>query len=220
MGGEVTRLLGAVEEGQARAAEELLPIVYGELRRLAAAQMARLRPGETLQPTALVHEAYLKLVGDADPAWNGRGHFFGAAAQAMRELIVDHLRRKTAAKRGGGRPKESLDVDIAVAAGDLGPEDALAIDAALARLEMEHPRKAQVVVMRFFGGLSEEEIAEALGVTARTVEREWRFARAWLHAALADGAGRQAPRDPITRERRRCQKLGASGVVWGREVIS
>ncbi|MFT3774311.1 MAG: ECF-type sigma factor [Minicystis sp.] len=185
---EVTRMLDDIAAGRREAAEELLPVVYAELRKLAAAQMARLRAGETLQPTALVHEAYLELVGKADPGWNGRGHFFGAAAQAMREIIVDHVRRKSAAKRGGGRKPEELDAAIAVAAGDLGQDDVLAVDAALAQLERAHPRKAQVVVMRYFGGLSEDEIAEALGVTTRTVEREWRFARAFLHEALAQDA--------------------------------
>lgn len=182
---DVTRMLTDLAAGRPQAAEELLPVVYGELRKLAAAHMARLRPGETLQPTALVHEAYLKLVGAADPGWNGRGHFFGAAAQAMREIIVDRVRRKSAKKRGGGRPAEDLDAAVSVAATDLGAEDVLAVDAALKTLEAEHPRRAQVVVMRYFGGLSEEEIAESLGVTTRTVEREWRFARAYLHELLA-----------------------------------
>ena len=189
MATEVTRLLDEVVAGRSQAASDLLPLVYAELRRLARAQMARLRPGETLQPTALVHEAYLKLVGSADPGWSGRGHFFGAAAQAMRELIVDHIRRKSAVKRGGGLPKLELDSANAVAAAAPGLEDALAVDVALARLEAEHPRRAKVVVMRYFGGLTEEEIAEALGVTVRTVEREWRFARAYLCGALSDGRG-------------------------------
>lgn len=171
-----------------QAAAELVPAVYAELRKIAAAQMARLRPGETLQPTALVHEAYLKLVRDADPGWNGRGHFFGAAAQAMREIIVDHVRRKSAAKRGGGRPDEDLEAAFAVNASGLPADDVLAINAALTRLEAEHPRRAKVVVMRYFGGLSENEIAEALEVTTRTVEREWRFARAYLHEALSGRA--------------------------------
>jgi RNA polymerase sigma factor (TIGR02999 family) len=186
MASEVTRILTELASGRAEAAEQLLPVVYAELRKLAGSQLARLRPGQTLQPTALVHEAYLKLVDAKDPGWNGRGHFFGAAAQAMREIVVDHLRRKSAAKRGSGQDKEELEAAFAVAAPGLKADDALAIDAALAKLEAEHPRKAQVVVMRYFGGFSEEEIAEALGVTTRTVEREWRFARAFLHAALAE----------------------------------
>lgn len=187
MGNEVTRIIADIAAGRAQAASELFPIVYNELRRIAAAQMSRLRPGDTLQPTALVHEAYLKLLGSADPAWNGRGHFFAAAAQAMREIIVDHVRRKSAAKRGSGQKGEPLDCAIAVAGDGLGADDVLAINAAISRLEAEHPRKAQVVVMRYFGGLSEHEIAEALGITTRTVEREWRFARAYLHGLLSGG---------------------------------
>lgn len=186
MAGEVTRLLGAIAEGRPHASAELLGVVYAELRKLASAQLGRLRPGQTLQPTALVHEVYLKLVGDADPGWSGRGHFFGAAAQAMREILVDQIRRKAAAKRGGGRPNEVLEEELVFSTPDLDPEEVLAVDAALARLQSEHPRKAQVVVMRYFGGLSEEEIAEALGVTPRTVERDWRFARAYLHGLLME----------------------------------
>jgi RNA polymerase sigma factor (TIGR02999 family) len=178
---DVTLILRDFTSNQARAAAELLPIVYAELRALAGAQMARLRPGQTLQPTALVHEAYLKLVGAADPGWNGRGHFFGAAAQAMRELLVDHIRRKAAVKRGGGQVREDLDVDLAAGADGLPAEEVLAIHEGLQGLEAEHPRKAEVVVMRFFGGLSVEEIAAALGTTTRTVERDLRFARAYLY---------------------------------------
>jgi RNA polymerase sigma factor (TIGR02999 family) len=181
---EVTQLLSELRAGRQSAAGELLPLVYRELRRLAAAQLARLRPGQTLQPTALVHEAYVKLVGSGDPGWDGRGHFFAAAATAMRELVVDTVRRKAAAKRGGGVPAEELDAALAVPRGGPGLEDVLAVDAALKRLEAEHPRKAQVVVMRYFGGLADEEIAEAVGVNVRTVERDWRFARAWLHSVL------------------------------------
>lgn len=189
MNDDVTRILAELAAGQPAAAADLLPLVYDELRRLARAQMARLRPGETLQPTALVHEAYLDLVGRADPGWNGRGHFFGAAAQAMREIIVDHVRRKSAQKRGAGRKPEELEGAFAVAAQELGVEDVLAVDAALRTLEAAHPRHARVVVMRYFGGLTEEETAEALGVTARTVERDWRFARAYLHDLLRGEPG-------------------------------
>ncbi|MCK6591117.1 MAG: ECF-type sigma factor [Polyangiaceae bacterium] len=188
MSDDIPRPPSGLAANAPQAAAELVPAVYTELRKIAAAQMARLRPGETLQPTALVHEAYLKLVRDADPGWNGRGHFFGAAAQAMREIIVDHVRRKSAAKRGGGRPDEDLEAAFAVNASGLPADDVLAINAALTRLEAEHPRRAKVVVMRYFGGLSENEIAEALEVTTRTVEREWRFARAYLHEVLSGGA--------------------------------
>jgi RNA polymerase sigma factor (TIGR02999 family) len=188
---DVTLILRDFASDQAVAAVELLPIVYAELRALAGAQMARLRPGQTLQPTALVHEAYLKLVGGADPGWNGRGHFFGAAAQAMRELIVDHIRRKAAAKHGGGKVHEELDVDLAAGADGLPAEEVLAIHEGIRKLEAEHPRKAEVVVMRFFGGLSVEEIAAALGTTTRTVERDLRFARAYLFDHI--GGGDRAP---------------------------
>lgn len=181
---QVTKILSDLAGGDRQAAADLLPIVYAELRRLAGAQMARLRPGQTLQPTAVVHEAYFKLVGREDPGWNGRGHFFGAAAQAMRELLVDHQRRRSAAKRGGGRPNEELDEALGACVKGIGAEDVLAVHAALERLEADHPRKGKVAVMRYFGGLSDEEIAEALGVTTRTIEREWRFARAFLHDVL------------------------------------
>lgn len=184
---EVTRLFDAVSAGRPRAAAELLAVVYGELRRLAAAQLRQLRPGQTLTPTALVHEAYLRLVGAADPGWSGRGHFFCAAAQAMRKILIDQLRRKSAHKRGGGQPNRALDEGTRVLSADRDPEEVLAVDEALSKLSAEHPRQAQVVVMRYFAGLAEEEIAEALGVTARTVERDWRLARAYLHALLSKG---------------------------------
>ncbi len=185
----VTELLAELAAGRDGAAAELLPVIYDELRSIAAAQMSRLRPGDTVQPTALVHEAYVKLLGESPAAaFEGRRHFFGAAAQAMRELIVDHVRRKSAQKRGGGQRPETLD-DVAEwrlpSSAGSAVEDVLALDGALAALERLHPRQAQVVVMRYFGGLSEPEVAEALGVTPRTVERDWRFARAWLHAALS-----------------------------------
>ncbi len=165
-------------------AADLLPTVYRELKKVAAAMHRRLRPGDTLQATAIVHEAYAKLVARGDPGWDGRRHFLGAAAQAMREIIVDHLRSKSAVKRGLGKPAEDIDVAIALPTTDIGLEDVLAVDAALGRLELERPRAARVVVMRYFAGMSEAEIADAIAVTPRTVQREWRVARAWLHAAL------------------------------------
>jgi RNA polymerase sigma factor (TIGR02999 family) len=164
--------------------------VYAELRRIAVAQLASLRPGQTLQPTALVHEAYLKLARTDDASWAGPAHFFGAAAQAMREIVVDHVRRRCAAKRGGGCAPESMaDGDFKLADEGFPVEDVLAIDGAIRGLERDHPRKARVVVMRYFAGMSTEQIAVALDVTARTVEREWRFARALLAEALAHGGG-------------------------------
>ncbi|MBX3207207.1 MAG: sigma-70 family RNA polymerase sigma factor [Labilithrix sp.] len=178
--------MASMDADRPRSAAELLPLLYDELRRLAGAHMARLRPGQTLQPTALVHEAYLKLVGDADPGWNGRGHFFGAAARAMREIIVDHARRRGARKRGGGREPLRLDTGLELAdAGAPAPDDVLAIDAALTRLERDYPRKAEIVIMRYFGGLTMDEIADALGIATRTAEREWRFARAVLAEELS-----------------------------------
>ena len=160
-------------------------MVYADLRRLAAAHLSGRRPWQTLQPTALVHEVYLKMVGAADPGWEGRGHFFGAAAIAMREVIVDHARRRGAGKRGGGRANVPLEAvaELSVAGAPL--DVALAVDEALKRFEAAHPRHAQIVLLRYFAGLSGEEIAETLGVTTRTVERDWRFARAWLHGAMS-----------------------------------
>jgi len=167
---------------------DFFPLVYGELRRLAAAQLAKLRPGQTLQPTALVNEAYLKLVRQTDAPWDGSAHFFGAAAQAMREIVVDHVRRRTALKRGGGQAAEPLSsAAFAHTAVELPLDDALAIDAALRDLERTYPRQARVVVMRYFAGMSVEQIAASMKVTTRTVEREWRFARALLAATLAPG---------------------------------
>jgi RNA polymerase sigma factor (TIGR02999 family) len=165
---------------------ELLAELYRELRRLAGAQLARLRPGQTLQPTALVHEAWLKLAGEGDPGWNGRAHFYGAAARAMREILIDHVRRRTADKRGGGHAPLRLETGAELAAEAGAPlEDVLAIDRALSALERDHPRPAQIVALRYFGGLTMEEAAAALGVTTRTAERDWRLARALLARALA-----------------------------------
>mgnify|MGYP002633431157 CR=1 FL=1 len=182
---QVTRLLGAVASGEREASEQLLPLVYGDLRKLAAARMARLAPGQTIQATALVHDAYVRLVGSNDLGWQGRAHFFGAAAQAMRDILADHLQRKNSLKRGGHfrRVGETLAADLSCD----GPSDeALAVEEALEEFEREYPRKAQVVTLTFFGGLNAEEISEVLGLSTRTVERDWRFARAWLNGRLAD----------------------------------
>ena len=181
---ELTRLLQAAATGDRLAAAALLPRVYAELRALAAARLARLPPGQTLQATALVHEAWVDLVGKGDPGWNSRNHFFAAAAHAMRELVIDRARRKAAIKRGGGEVRADVDVELQAAESGLAGEDLLALDAALERLAADHPRRAEVVVLRYYGGLSHDEIAAHLGVTTRTVEREWRFARAWLYVAL------------------------------------
>lgn len=185
-GQAVTRLLHAASAGDAHAAAELLPLLYDELRRVARAELRHAPPGATLQPTALVHEAYLRLIGDADPGWNGRGHFFGAAAIAMRRVVVDAARRRLAAKRGGHAARADLDADDLPIAmpGDVSPEDVLALEAALAELEAMDERKARIVVLRHFGGRSHEQIAGMLGVSTRTIEREWRTARAWLQTRL------------------------------------
>lgn len=177
--GMVTQVLKAVQDGDQKAAADLLPLVYGELRKLARIRMGKIPAGNTLQPTALVHEAYLRLVGDADPNWNSRGHFFGAAAEAMRQILVDQARRKAALKHGGGQKRENADeVDIPLEAPS---EDLLALDQALERLEAEDPRKAQIVKLRYFAGLTREETASALNLSVRTIDYEWRYIVARLH---------------------------------------
>ena len=180
---EVTRILAAVERGEAHAAAELLPLVYNELRRLATARMAAEAPGHTLQATALVHEAYVRLVGNAQPQdWNGRSHFFGAAAEAMRRILIENARRRKAAKAGGGWERhELIDVDLAV---DTSGDDLFAVDEALSRLAAEDPRAARLVELRFFLGMTLEEAAANLGVKPRTAYRDWAYARAWLRRAL------------------------------------
>jgi RNA polymerase sigma factor (TIGR02999 family) len=180
---EITRVLSAVEQGDPLAAEQLLPLVYAELRKLAAAKLAQEKPGQTLQPTALVHEAYLRLVQpDEPPQWNGRGHFFAAAAEAMRRLLVECARRKQRVKHGGGLERLDLD-DVAEADGP--GEHLLALDEALSELARRHPLKAEVVKLRYFAGLSLEEVAACLGISPATVKRHWAVARAWLYDALS-----------------------------------
>ena len=173
----VTQILNAIQRGDLKAADELLPIVYGELRRLAAQKLSREAPGQTLQATALVHEAYICLVGSHDPGWENRRHFFAAAAEAMRRILVDRARRKKALKRGGAR-RVDLD-DAELAAGGLS-EDLIALDQALAKLEAEDKIKADVVKLRYFAGLSSDQVAKALGISPRTAYRHWHYARAWL----------------------------------------
>ncbi len=178
----VTQLLAVIGEGDRRAAEELLPLVYGELRRVAAARMAQEAPGHTLQATALVHEAYLRLVGDQSLEWDNRAHFFAAAAEAMRRILVENARRKARIRHGGGRQRVPLEPD-GIAADEDSPE-ILAVDEALRRMEERDPRMGAVVKLRFFAGLSIEDTARALGVSHRTVRRDWTFAKAWLAEAL------------------------------------
>lgn len=180
---EVTRLLQQWRTGDAAALEALTPLVYGELRRLAERQMRCERPDHTLQATALVHEAYLRLAGPASPDWQDRAHFFAVAARLMRRILVDHARARRFAKRGGGAVRVSLDEAAALweeRAGDL-----VALDEALERLGALDPLGQRIVELRFFGGLSVEESAEALGVSPAAVKRGWRSARAWLHAELS-----------------------------------
>ena len=181
---DVTRIIEQLHGGDASAAAQLLHEVYGELRRLAVDKLAHERAGQTLQATALVHEAYLRLVGTAQPQWNGRGHFFGAAAEAMRRILVENARRKQRQKHGGGQRRVDLDSECMV--GDAPSVDVLALDQALDKLAASDPPKAEVVKLRFFAGLTMPEVAGALGISLATAERHWTFARAWLYAELAD----------------------------------
>lgn len=184
---DVTHLLAAAEAGDPRAAADLLPLIYDELRKLAAARLAGEQPGQTLQPTALAHEAYIRLVGGADDRpWNSRGHFFAAAAEAIRRILVENARRKKALKRGGQRNRVELD-DVGAVAGS-PPEELLAVHEALEQLEWQDATAGQLVKLRYFAGLSVDQAAEAIGISAATAYRHWAFARAWLHArVLADG---------------------------------
>jgi RNA polymerase sigma factor (TIGR02999 family) len=176
---DVTRILSAIERGDAQAAEQLLPLVYDELRRLAAQRLAQEKPGQTLQATALVHEAYLRLVGsDPNQPFDGRGHFFAAAAEAMRRILVESARRRKAAKRGGGRCRTGL--DEALLAGGRSQEELLELDDLIERLTAANPRAAEVVKLRFFAGLTGEQTAAALGVSPRAADSLWAYARAWL----------------------------------------
>lgn len=189
--GEVTRLLERAGRGERAASEELLPLLYDELRKLARARLARERPGVTLQPTALVHEAYLRLVGDGGATWEHRGHFFAAAAEAMRRILIERARRSARVRHGGELRRATLsDEVLAGAAGAAGAPDAaelLAVDEALARLEQRDERMAQVVKLRYFADLTVEETAEATGLSVRTVTRLWTAARAWLARELGAG---------------------------------
>ena len=179
---DVTRILNAIGGGNPQAADELLPLVYDELRKLAAHRMAQEQPGQTLQPTALVHEAWLRLVGDANPRFEGRGHFFAAAAEAMRRILIDRAREKMSLKRGARAERVSLEeLEVAIAADS---ETLLSLDEALAKLSKEDPDSAEFIKLRFFAGLTNEEAARALNIPERTARRHWSFARAWLYREL------------------------------------
>jgi RNA polymerase sigma factor (TIGR02999 family) len=188
---EVTRVLSAIEEGDSQAAGQLLPLVYDELRKLAAQKLAQEKPGQTLQATALVHEAYVRLVGSGDeataeqPHWHNRRHFFAAAAEAMRRILIDNARRKLSRKHGGDRQRQDVDAEALVA-----PEpnlDLLALDAALQRLAEHDPLKAKLVELRYFGGLTGDQAAAVLGMSASSADRHWVYTRAWLRRELGFG---------------------------------
>jgi RNA polymerase sigma factor (TIGR02999 family) len=180
----VTHILSAIEQGDPQAADQLLLLVYDELRRLATAKMAREKPGQTLQPTALVHEAYLRLVdGEPTQLWESRRHFFAAAAEAMRRILIDRARDRKRLKRGGGARRRRLDLDGLIAE-DASADDLIDLDEALGRLALIDTRGAELVKLRLFAGLSLDQAAEALGIVRRTAERDWAFARAWLFRQL------------------------------------
>lgn len=182
---DVTRILQSMETGDAKAAGELLPLVYGELRKLAASKMARETPNQTLQPTALVHEAWLRLTGNENVKWNGRAHFFGAAAEAMRRILIDNARRKSARRHGGGQQRVDMEeIDIAATAKD---EEMLSINDALEEFAKLDKQKAELVKLRYFVGLTNEEAAEILGISAPTARRWWNYARAWLFQKVQGG---------------------------------
>ena len=192
--GAVTRLLNDAATGDARAAAELLPLVYDELRRLARQKMGQERAGHTLQATALVHEAYLRLVdGNTAKSWDGRWHFFAAAAEAMRRILVDQARRRGRIKRGGGGGvRQRIDLeDVELTVND-PPQELLAVDEGLSALAGQHPEKAQLVKLRYFAGLTIEEAAEAMGISVATANRHWAYARAWLFRYLESGGSTEA----------------------------
>jgi RNA polymerase sigma factor (TIGR02999 family) len=192
---EVTRILSAIEQGDAHAAEQLLPLVYDELRKLAAQKMAQEKPGQTLQATALVHEAYLRIVGeDTEHHWDHRGHFFAAAAEAMRRIVVENARRKQSRKRGGGMGRRNVaDLDDLAQSHTQDPLEALAVHEALDRLAQKSPRKGELVKLRYFLGCTMAEAAQVLGIAQATAEEDWTYARAWLRRQLLRGEEKSGP---------------------------
>jgi RNA polymerase sigma factor (TIGR02999 family) len=182
---EASQLLIAIEQGDPQAPSQLLPLVYDELRRLAAQKLAHEPAGQTLQPTALVHEAYLRLAGDGDYRWDSRGHFFAACAEAMRRILIDNARRRSAQKRGGTAQRLQIDDQLAVA--DRQDDEVLALDEALDELEKHDAQVAQLVKLRYFSGLSHQDSAEVLGISRRSADRLWAVAKAWLHQRMHQG---------------------------------
>jgi RNA polymerase sigma factor (TIGR02999 family) len=182
---DVTRILNAIEQGDEKAADELLPLVYEELRRLATQKMSHEPPGQTLQATALVHEAYIRLVGSEELNWNNRGHFFAAAAEAMRRILIDNARRKQRLKRGGGQRK--VDIDDALLSIEEPSINLIALDEALVKLSKDDPIKAKLVELRFFAGLTMEQAAGVLGIAHSTADEHWAYARAWLRLEITKG---------------------------------
>ena len=181
---DITQVLHAIGRSEAGATEKLLPLVYAELRRLATARMAREQAGQTLQPTALVHEVWLRLVNDGDRTWQNRAHFFGAAAEAMRRILIERARHKSRLKHGGGQARLNIeDLELAQTTPD---DKILLVDEALARLKLEDPELERIAVLKFFGGLSNEEIAETIGLAPRTLVRQWAFAKTWLFRYISE----------------------------------
>jgi RNA polymerase sigma factor (TIGR02999 family) len=180
----VTQVLQAIARSEEGASEKLLPLVYAELRRLAGARMSHEMAGQTLQPTALVHEAWLRLVNDGDRTWQNRAHFFGAAAEAMRRILIERARHRSRLKHGGGQARLNIeDLELAQTTPD---DKVLLVDEALARLKVEDPELERIVVLKFFGGLSNEEVAETVGLSKRTLDRQWAYARAWLFRNISE----------------------------------
>jgi RNA polymerase sigma factor (TIGR02999 family) len=187
---DVTRILTAIEQGDTKAAEQLLPLVYDELRRLAAQKLAQEKPGQTLQPTALVHDAYLRIVDAASrQGWQSRGHFFAAAAEAMRCILIDRARKRQSRKRGGHLHRVDLDAEALADPDDRAAEDLLALDEALRQFEAEDPSNARLVKLRYFAGLSIRDAADALGISVATAKRHWTYSRAWLYGRLHGPSG-------------------------------
>ncbi|MEM7316019.1 MAG: sigma-70 family RNA polymerase sigma factor [Planctomycetota bacterium] len=180
---QVTQILQNADKADC-VSDELLPLVYDELRRIASAQMAMEKPGQTIQPTALVHEAYMRLIGSTPLRWDSRAHFFGAAARSMRQILINRANRKKAVKHGG--EVNRVDIDHAILVDEPEPEKMLALDVALEKLERIDPRKGQIVMLRYFAGLSVEDTAKAMDISVATVKRDWQFARTWLHREMSD----------------------------------